>query len=105
MLLLKVTLILITSQISSFSNYGHSVVKTMTTVTGELGFEDLFDLNVPPDKYLPIPFFASNFILWIIFLFLIPICLNNMLVSLWASWDIMMIDACCLDFSSCGRYQ
>ena len=53
----------------------------MTMVTGELGFEDIFNLGVPSSEYVPIPYYASNFIMWIIFLILVPIILNNMLVS------------------------
>ncbi len=51
-------------------------------VTGEFGYEDLFNLGVSPADYVPIPYYASNFIMWIIFLILIPIILNNMLVSI-----------------------
>ena len=55
-------------------------MKTITMVTGELGFEDNFNLGVSPSEYVPIPFHASNFIMWIIFVVLVPIILNNMLV-------------------------
>ena len=67
-------------QISSFSNIGHSFVKTMTMVTGELGFECLFNLEASPAEYSPIPYYVSGFIMWIMFLILVPIILNNMLV-------------------------
>jgi hypothetical protein len=50
-------------------------------VTGELGFEDLFGLGVSPADYSPIPYSISAFIMWIMFLVLVPIILNNMLVS------------------------
>ena len=50
-------------------------------VTGELGFEDLFNLGDSPSEYIPIPYYVSSFIMWIIFLVLVPIILNNMLVS------------------------
>ena len=53
----------------------------MTMVTGELGFECLFALETSPSDYQPIDYFISNFIMWIIFLVLVPIILNNMLVS------------------------
>ena len=50
-------------------------------VTGELGFEDIFNLGVPPSEYQAVPFVVTNFIMWMFFLVLIPILLNNMLVS------------------------
>ena len=50
-------------------------------VTGEFSFESIFNLEVPPSDYVPVPYLASNFIMWIIFLILIPVILNNMLVS------------------------
>lgn len=56
-------------------------MKTITMVTGELGFECLFSLDVPPDQYDPIPYHVSSFIMWILFLVFVPIVLNNMLVS------------------------
>ena len=68
-------------QISSFSHIGYSFVRTMTMVTGEMDFDGLFHLGVPPSAYTPIPFHITNFIMWIIFLVLIPIVLGNMLVS------------------------
>ena len=68
-------------QTSVFSNIGHSFVKTVTMVSGELDFESLFRLGVDPDHYEPIPYNGSAFLIWIIFIILIPIILNNMLVS------------------------
>lgn len=50
-------------------------------VTGEMEFESLFGLDVSPEQYDPIPFYVSNFIMWILFLVFVPIVLNNMLVS------------------------
>lgn len=50
-------------------------------VTGEMDFDGLFNLGVPPSEYTPIPFHITNFIMWIVFLILIPIVLGNMLVS------------------------
>lgn len=51
--------------------------------TGEFGFEDIFNLGLSPEEsnQLRIPFFESGLIMWIIFLVMIPILLNNMLVS------------------------
>ena len=68
-------------QISAFSNFGRSFAKTATMVTGELDFDAIFGLDVPASKYVPIPFHEVSFFMWIIFLILIPIILNNMLVS------------------------
>ena len=51
-------------------------------VTGELGFEDIFNLGVSPSEYQAVPFVATNFMMWMVFLVLIPILLNNMLVSM-----------------------
>ena len=73
--------IYISFQTSVFSNIGHSFVKTVTMVSGELDFESLFRLGVDPDRYEPIPYHGSAFLIWIIFIILIPIILNNMLVS------------------------
>ena len=53
----------------------------MTMVTGELGFESLFALETSPRDYQPIDYHISSFIMWIFLLVLVPIILNNMLVS------------------------
>ena len=50
-------------------------------VTGELDFEAIFGFDVPASDYVPIPFHEVTFFIWIIFIILIPIILNNMLVS------------------------
>ena len=50
-------------------------------VTGELDFGSIFGLDAPASDYVPIPFHEVSFFMWIIFLILIPIILNNMLVS------------------------
>ena len=70
------------SQTSVFSNIGHAFVKLLTMVSGELGFESLFNLEVHPSTYTPIPYHGSAFLIWIIFVVSIPIILNNMLVRL-----------------------
>ena len=57
-------------------------------VTGELGFEDLFGLGTQPNDYIPGEYHVSNFIMWIIFLVLLPIILNNMLVSYYIAYEI-----------------
>ena len=64
-------------------------MKMITMVSGELEFEDIFNLDVSPSEYVPIPFYISSFIMWIIFLVLVPIILSNMLVSLFSHSIIM----------------
>lgn len=50
-------------------------------ITGGPTFETLFNINVPPSDYIPIPYHAFNFIMWILFLFVFPIIFRNLLVS------------------------
>jgi hypothetical protein len=61
----------------------------MTMVTGEMDFDGLFELGVSPMTYTPIPFHITNFIMWIVFLILIPIVLGNMLVSNYSKVDTL----------------
>ena len=56
-------------------------MKTVTMVTGEFDFDDIFHFGVPTSEFTPIPFSTINYIVWIIFLILVPIILSNMLVS------------------------
>lgn len=67
---------------SPFNNMLQSTWKTMTMTTGEMGYEDIFhmssggsDSDIPP-----IPFPEISYILWVIFLILMPILFTNLLV-------------------------
>ena len=50
----------------------------MTMTTGELDYDDIFHQQEGEEE---IAFPPVSFILWIIFLVLIPVLLNNLLVS------------------------
>ena len=70
-------------QRSPFSNVPRSLLKTMTMTTGELDYENIFRLNPAGEsdglsdiKYPPI-----SYILWVLFIVLMPVILTNMLVS------------------------
>ena len=67
---------------SPFSSIYNSLWKMMTVVTGEMDYESIFHQSssgtTDPDP--PLPFPQVSYALWIIFLIMIPILLNNMLV-------------------------
>ena len=65
-------------QRNAFSNPVHAVVKVMTMTTGELDYNEMFHQQEGEED---IAFPSLSFILWIIFLVMIPVLLNNMLVS------------------------
>ena len=65
-------------QRNAFSHPGRAIVKVMTMTTGELDYDDLFHQQEGEEE---IAFPPVSFILWIMFLVLIPILLNNLLVS------------------------
>ena len=56
----------------------------MTMATGELGYDDIFrqstadSMSTAPD----VPFPAISYIMWIIFIILMPVLFTNLLVSL-----------------------
>lgn len=52
----------------------------MNMVTGGVGFEALFALNVPPSGFRAIPYHVVNSFVWIFFLLLFPIVFKNLLV-------------------------
>ena len=56
----------------------------MTMVTGEMDYESIFRQSssgtVDPDP--PLPFPEISYLLWIVFLVMIPILFNNLLVKL-----------------------
>ena len=64
-------------QRNAFSRPGRAIVKVMTMTTGELDYDDLFHQQEGEEE---IAFPPVSFILWIIFLVLIPVLLNNLLV-------------------------
>ena len=79
---------------SPFANPFHSLMKTMTMTTGEMDYESIFhqssggSTDVIPD----IPFPALSFILWIIFLILMPVLFANLLVGFLMSQCIQVSD-------------
>lgn len=67
---------------SPFSNVGHSVLKTVAMSVGDLGYDELFrqPSGGSADVVPSIPFPEISYILWIIFIILIPILFSNLLV-------------------------
>lgn len=70
-----------------FSDPARSLLKTMTMTTGEFEFDGIFQQTAggvmrASDIPGPIPFPEITYILWIIFLILMPILLTNLLVWL-----------------------
>lgn len=69
---------------SPFSSIYNSLWKMMTMVTGEMDYESIFRQSssgtVDPDP--PLPFPEISYALWIVFLIMIPILLNNLLVHI-----------------------
>ena len=75
--------IVINFQRSPFSNPVRSLLKLVTMKAGEFEFDDIFrlDPNGDRDGEEEIPFEGLSYILWIVFIVLMPILLTNMLVS------------------------
>ena len=65
-------------QRNAFSHPVRAIVKVMTMTTGELDYDEIFHQQEGEEE---IAFPPVSFILWIIFLVLIPVLLNNLLVS------------------------
>ena len=70
---------------SAFSSPGRSLVKTMVMTTGEFDFDGIFfnsqeDAEDGNDLFYP----QIAYILWIVFIILMPIILTNLLVSIYA---------------------
>ena len=69
---------------SPFASPFTSIWKTMTMATGELGYDDIFrqsttiSMSTAPD----VPFPAISYIMWVIFIILMPVLFTNLLVSL-----------------------
>ena len=59
----------------------------MTMTTGELGYDDIFHQQEGEEE---IAFLPVSFILWIVFLVLIPVLLNNLLVSCQSSYTLQL---------------
>ena len=68
---------------SPFASPFTSIWKTMTMATGELGYDDIFRqfTSEPVSDGPDIPFPAISYIMWVIFLILMPILFTNLLVS------------------------
>ena len=63
---------------TAFQEFPQSCVKTLVMITGEFEFDEIF-LNNSADT---IPYPVTTYILWIVFVILMPILFNNLLVSL-----------------------
>ena len=71
----------LSTQVSSFQNFGYSTLSTINMITGGVSFDTLFKIDVPPAEYEPIPYHIFNFIMWTAFLILFPVVFKNLLVS------------------------
>ena len=69
-------------QRSPFSSVPRSLLKTMTMSTGEFDFDTIFRQDPAGERAgaEEIPFPAVSYILWIVFVILMPVLLTNMLV-------------------------
>ena len=67
---------------SPFADPARSILKTMTMTTGEFEFDTIFRQNPTglSDSAEEIPFPPVSYILWILFVIIMPILLTNMLV-------------------------
>ena len=63
---------------TAFQEFPQSCVKTLVMFTGEFEFDEIF-LNNSADT---ITYPVTTYILWIVFVILMPILFNNLLVSL-----------------------
>lgn len=74
------------SQKSPFRNFSRSIVTVLTMIAGELNYNDVFDLSydvidVEDRAIRNLLYPRTAFFVWVVFIILIPILLNNMLVS------------------------
>ena len=71
-------------QRSSFATPGRAIVTTMVMTTGDFEYDAIFRQQTggtaPGEEVDEIPFPPVSFLLWIIFLALMPILLANLLV-------------------------
>ena len=63
---------------TAFQEFPQSCVKTLVMITGEFEFDAIF-LNNSADT---ITYPVTTYVLWIVFVILMPILFNNLLVSL-----------------------
>ena len=71
---------------SPFATPGRAIIKTITMTTGEFEYDGIFrqtpgglspgTTDIPPE----LPFLPISFLLWIIFIIVMPILLTNLLV-------------------------
>lgn len=68
---------------SPFATPLNSIWKTMTMTTGELDYESIFrqSSDASEDEVPGLPFPEISYILWIVFIVVMPILLSNLLVS------------------------
>ena len=76
--------------VSPFRNAGLSFIKTMVMTTGEFEYDSIFGHN-NESRNLLTSFPVVAYILWIIFLIIMPILLTNLLVSKGATANIFSI--------------
>jgi hypothetical protein len=69
---------------SPFANPGHSLLKTIAMSIGDLEYDQLFrqPTGGSSDSVPEIPFPEISYVLWIVFIILIPILFSNLLVSI-----------------------
>ena len=65
--------------VSPFRNAGLSFIKTMVMTIGEFEYDSIFGHNIE-SRFLLTSFPVVAYILWIIFLIIMPILLTNLLV-------------------------
>ena len=82
-------------QRTAFSHPGRAIVKVMAMTTGELDYDDLFHQQEGEDE---IAFPPVSFILWVVFLVLMPVLLSNLLVSCY----IFQNCCCSIQFQGLG---
>ena len=67
---------------SPFASPGHSMLKTIAMSIGDLGYDDLFRQPTQgSSEAVPgVPFPEISYILWIMFIILMPVLFSNLLV-------------------------
>lgn len=76
-------IILLMMQRSPFATPGRTILKVMTMTTGEFEYDAIFRQfpDGTTDTIEEIPFPPVSYVLWILFLILMPILLTNLLVN------------------------